>query len=249
MSSFLIMKIKKSIKFFSIDIDGCLNSGKNDALNLKKLEEIREFFFSGRYSFTLCTGRGVEYAQAYSQIMGCNNPIVCENGGIIYYPSTNDFKLNTFINKRELKKLKKLSKMIDKILVEKYTGYKKEIGKITMLSLNPPRNIEISDFFEYISSFIEKKFPNFCITRSQSAVDISPKGIDKNEGLKIVLKELGINYENVCAIGDSIGDIPVLKRVAFPTCPNNADESVKNICKYIASKKFEEGVMEILSLF
>lgn len=243
------MEIKKSIKFFSIDIDGCLNSGKNEALNLKKLDEIREFFFSKRYSFTLCTGRGIEYAQAYSQIMGCNNPIVCENGGVIYYPSTNDFKLNLSINKWDFKKLEKLSNMIDKTLTEKYTGYKKEIGKITMLSLNPPTNIEISDFFEYISSFIGKRFPDFYVTRSQSAVDISPRGIDKNEGLKIVLRELSIDYENVCAIGDSIGDIPVLKKVAFPACPDNADESVKNICKYVASKKFEEGVLEILSLF
>jgi HAD superfamily hydrolase (TIGR01484 family) len=240
-----------TIKFFSIDIDGCLNSLKNKTPNIKKLNKIRNFFIlkKDRFSFTLCTGRGTQYGRTYARILECPNPVVCENGGVLYYPLIDVYEFHPFFLQRKLKSFSELETELTEFLKKTYPGYKKEKGKKSIISLNPPNGTEIFQFFDSISSFVMKNFNMFSITRSQSAVDISLKNIDKNEGLQVVLNELHLKYSEVCGIGDSINDLSILTKVAFPTCPKNADDQVKEICKYVASKNYEEGTLEILSLF
>jgi HAD superfamily hydrolase (TIGR01484 family) len=237
------------INFFLIDIDGCLNNGRNKKPNNVKLGKIKNLFASKKdlFSFTLCTGRGTGYAKLYAQTLGCTNPVVCENGGLIYYPSKDDIIVNPFITPQDIKNLKELDKALKNNLSEIYPSYKKENKKKTMISLNPPDNQNLSEFFDHISLFIKNYHDAFSITRSSSAVDISPKNINKNKGAELLLKEVNIDYQNVCGIGDSLNDISVLQKVGFPACPNNAESSIKEICKYVASKKYEDGVLEIIS--
>ena len=49
------------------------------------------------------------------------------------------------------------------------------------------------------------------VTHSASAVDITPKGIDKFSGLQFLLEKLQLYPEDVAAIGDTKGDISFLK--------------------------------------
>lgn len=86
----------------------------------------------------------------------------------------------------------------------------------------------------------------------------------KNEGVRNRLKDLGIkdiflgahkkieqfeeyisshsiSPEQVLYMGDDIPDIPVLKKVALPSCPQDAVQEVKALSKYISHKKGGEG--------
>jgi 3-deoxy-D-manno-octulosonate 8-phosphate phosphatase KdsC-like HAD superfamily phosphatase len=53
-------------------------------------------------------------------------------------------------------------------------------------------------------------------------------------------------YPKRGGVGDSPGDIPLLRRVGYSACPGNADPSVKKIVNLIATKDFSDGVLEIL---
>lgn len=50
---------------------------------------------------------------------------------------------------------------------------------------------------------------------------------NKLEALREILSQTGLNAENVCYVGDSKHDIPVMKLVKFSVCPSNAIAEVK----------------------
>ena len=86
----------------------------------------------------------------------------------------------------------------------------------------------------------------------------------KNEGVRMRLKNLGIKdiflgaqnkiqpyqelleYYNIppkqiLYMGDDLPDIPVMKLVGLPCCPNDAASEVQRIAKYISDRKGGEG--------
>lgn len=59
----------------------------------------------------------------------------------------------------------------------------------------------------------------------------------KEEPLKDYLSRYEIKPENVLYMGDDMPDIPPMKLVALPTCPQNAIPEVKEVVKYISHRK------------
>lgn len=47
----------------------------------------------------------------------------------------------------------------------------------------------------------------------------------------------GISADEVLYMGDDLPDYPVMKRVGVPTCPADAVEEIKSLCKYISDRK------------
>jgi len=68
---------------------------------------------------------------------------------------------------------------------------------------------------------------------------IGPK--KKIEILDAWLSELNLDYSDVAYIGDDINDIPILEKVLFSACPNNAVQECKNIVKYICKNNGGNG--------
>ena len=84
------------------------------------------------------------------------------------------------------------------------------------------------------------------ITYSQSAVDITPKGINKGEGLEFLLKITGIKKENILGIGDSKGDLPILKEVGYKAGPSNSTNDIRPFLDYVSPFPDTLGVIDIL---
>lgn len=55
--------------------------------------------------------------------------------------------------------------------------------------------------------------------------------------------EQGIKADEVLYMGDDLPDYPVMKRVGIATCPSDAVEEIKSLCKYISDKKGGEGAV------
>ncbi|MCF8331898.1 MAG: HAD hydrolase-like protein, partial [Bacteroidales bacterium] len=60
---------------------------------------------------------------------------------------------------------------------------------------------------------------------------------NKKECLLEFMSEKSIIPENVLYMGDDIPDIPAMKEVILPCCPDDAVEEVKSICHYISDNK------------
>lgn len=66
---------------------------------------------------------------------------------------------------------------------------------------------------------------------------------DKMAVLESLKNKYGFDYSEIAYIGDDINDMPVLKRVGFSFCPNDAVDDVKKICIAIAKEKGGNGVV------
>tara|TARA_B100000902_G_C27317843_1_gene922453 strand:+ start:407 stop:2653 length:2247 start_codon:yes stop_codon:yes gene_type:complete len=65
----------------------------------------------------------------------------------------------------------------------------------------------------------------------------------KLEIMNTWLDEYGFSYQEVAYIGDDLPDIPVLKKVGFSACPNDAVEEVKQVSQYICKNKGGDGAV------
>lgn len=63
----------------------------------------------------------------------------------------------------------------------------------------------------------------------------------KDEPLKRFMEMYGIAPENILYMGDDIPDIPPLRQIGLPACPQNAVPEVKALCKYVSHVKGGEG--------
>jgi len=66
---------------------------------------------------------------------------------------------------------------------------------------------------------------------------------DKIAVLESLKNKYGFDYSEIAYIGDDVNDIPVLERVGFSYCPNDAVDDVKKICTAIAKEKGGNGVI------
>ena len=63
----------------------------------------------------------------------------------------------------------------------------------------------------------------------------------KGDPLVEYMDVYGISPENILYMGDDMPDIPPMRMVALPTCPQNAIHEVKAVCKYISHKNGGDG--------
>ncbi len=77
--------------------------------------------------------------------------------------------------------------------------------------------------------------------RGLGVTDIYLGAHNKIEQLDEYLDVYGINTKNVLYMGDDIPDLPVMKLVGLPCCPQDAAPEIKEISTYISHKKGGKG--------
>ena len=61
-----------------------------------------------------------------------------------------------------------------------------------------------------------------------------------------LIKKYNLKKNEIVYMGDDIPDIPVMKKIGVPCCPNDAVPDVKQISIYISKKMADKVVLEIL---
>lgn len=72
-------------------------------------------------------------------------------------------------------------------------------------------------------------------------IDIYLGAHQKVDQLKEYMGTYDIKAENVLYMGDDIPDLPVMKIVGLPTCPQDAVAEIKEISKYVSFKNGGKG--------
>lgn len=57
------------------------------------------------------------------------------------------------------------------------------------------------------------------------------------------LVENGLKFDEAAFMGDDLVDVPLLSEVALPCAPAQAEECVRNICKFVSERKGGEGAI------
>ena len=82
---------------------------------------------------------------------------------------------------------------------------------------------------------IRKRFNEFGI------YDIYLGAFNKMDAYKDLMDNYSLNPEEILYVGDDIPDIPVMKKIGVPCCPNDAVPDVKQISIYISKKNGGQG--------
>lgn len=80
-------------------------------------------------------------------------------------------------------------------------------------------------------------------------LELVPQGIDKALSLAVLLKGIGVEREEVIAIGDGYNDLTMIKFAGVGIAMGNAQEPVKKAADYITLTNDEDGVAEALEHF
>ena len=72
------------------------------------------------------------------------------------------------------------------------------------------------------------------------------KGVNKAQGLDLMLKRWNLGHDDLIAFGDGGNDIEMLTHAKYGYAMENGDPKVKAIADYIAPANNEAGVLQVL---
>jgi len=244
---------KNKISLIVCDIEGCISPGKGRPLDLAPLAQIEKHNQLAQKGeaipLVLCSGRPQAFIEAFAQMLAVTLPCICENGAFLYDMGKDKFIRHPHITNEHIQNLKKLKNLLE-CEVQSKVPHKIEPGKEICLSLNPitePKyySPKIKELFEQVSRYVDPDL--FFITHSASAVDITPKGIDKAAGLHFLSEIMDIPIKEMLGIGDTAGDLPFLRIAGCSAAPSNATEVVCREVNYVSSQPHAYGVFDIIS--
>lgn len=73
-------------------------------------------------------------------------------------------------------------------------------------------------------------------------IDIIPKGVSKGSSVQVLAEKMGIDKEEVMAIGDSGNDVEMLDYATYSVAMGNSETFVKQRASYVTATNNEEGV-------
>jgi len=268
------MNIKDKQIYIFIDIDGCLvKAGLETEVEKMSLEEwisfnekevliFRDLTVSLRkqnIKIGLSTGRNLEFSKKIIDYFfgGKIDESIIEGGLFIYNNLKNEYRLSEVVNTKSFELLKNNRDIIIDFGIK--NGGILEEGKILTISFNAPLKNGKRDtdnfkniFLNYLDNDLKN---NLIITNSATAVDITPKGVDKKMTIEKMIGSDGV----ICYIGDGKNDETVMrsKKTFFNIAPANSHEDIKKLVMeenkdrmgYLAKEKELKGVIEGLNVF
>jgi|TARA_B100002003_G_scaffold235193_1_gene249865 hypothetical protein len=104
-----------------------------------------------------------------------------------------------------------------------------------------------------LCSDIHRSFPQTfeTITVPQLGTDnwyceISLANITKWHGLSKLASLFGIGPANICAVGDQLNDLPMLKEVGHGVAMGNGDEALHAHAKFVCGNHDEDGILDVV---
>ncbi|MBA2285644.1 MAG: HAD family phosphatase [Ktedonobacteraceae bacterium] len=248
---------RKKIQVIISDIEGCLNLNEH-TYDLEALSWIRMANQLAREDnpipyITVCSGRQHAFVEAITQIIAGRLPAIFENGCGLYFPNRGlyeEYAWHPLLSQPDV--LSQFKQVKQKVTEEVITSNqaRRVPGKEIMLSLHPIPPIEVEKMYSDVTEILAKYQLGAFVTRSASAVDLTPIGIDKAAGVRWLVDTLAgvlpVELSTIAGVGDSAGDMPFLSIVGFSTAPANASEAVKNLVTYCSSWADGRGVVDII---
>lgn len=251
-------------KYIFCDLDGTLldDQRKISSENIQAIEQAKE----AKVTFAPCTGRlpycFIDYIKPlkFTDYISTNGAIVVHDNKSIQTISMYKNDALKIINYAKENALNTRVFTLDYLYILNNTDAmwqyekQKEVDFEELLKvLEKKEVIKIGFVLDKNNTKVAEDIANMNLDveitySSDIFLEINSKGVDKGMGIKKYCEKLNINVDEVIGIGDNGNDIPMLKAVGFPCCPNNAIDEVKKICKYISPyTNSESAIADIIN--
>ena len=258
-------------KFIAIDIDGTLLN--DEKVLLEETKKDLQFACEKGVIVCICTGRGYPAAKPYIDQIGLNIPLILYNGSRVRMSHNSTILFNQVIDQKVAKALYDLINehngtccfwKDDTLYFNKNDEYAIYYENLT--KIKPNFIIEASDelftninkfiwfgdseWLEKVQSEILKDFMGVDYFKSQpKLLEIVPPNVNKGETLKYLSQSMGIDRDEVIAIGDEENDISMIMYAGIGVAMGNAKESVKQVANHITTTNNQNGVGEVIKKF
>lgn len=261
------------LRLIVLDIEGVLTPAKADsAWNLPGLERLRWQLERVQTPVILCSGRQTSFGEALIGLLNLRYalsgdvarqlaerfgplkrwPCIFEGGCIFFDPVVRKAFPNPELAERSdaLRVFNDVRRVAHEIC--KATGAAIEPGKEFALSLNPPfvgtdERLPIDEFEALVAERLAAYREVVEISRSASAVDITPRGVSKASAVRLLLDAAGLDPAEVLGVDDSAAGAAWLREVGWSATPRNGSASLN--VDYRSHLEEVEGVVDIVPRF
>lgn len=230
-----------------LDIDGCLSRGKYAPFDIAALKQLEASVKASPTEVVLCTGRSLSYIEALSQFFRPGRYAVTDHGALVYDYLSDEYIFSPLMSPAVQEKISQLRQYLQKHKDAFPTRWKMSHGKLASVSLVAEEGKDAFALREVVEAHLSVE--GFELLCSGRALDIVPAGINKWAGITFFLSLTGLAPEQLAAVGDSHGDLPMLTRADFAACPANADKAVQAVCDYVSPQAEIYGVSDIFTRF
>ncbi|RAP21097.1 hypothetical protein C2W64_03625 [Brevibacillus laterosporus] len=153
----------------------------------------------------------------------------------------------------------------DDIVAETITAYTQKESEITGMHIK-----EVDSFNQAITrpvvkvlmvdeptklAIVEKKLQKqlegkLSVMRSKPFfLEFTEAGVDKGTSLHQLIKQVGIEQEEVIAIGDSYNDLAMITFAGLGVAMGNAPDDIKEVANYVTDTNMNHGVAKVVETF
>lgn len=93
-----------------------------------------------------------------------------------------------------------------------------------------------------------KELDLYATSSNEKVIEIMEKNVNKFNGISEIGSFLGINRNEIAAIGDQDNDIPMLENSILSFAIGNSIEKVKEVCDYTVSTNENFGLVEAINI-
>ena len=263
----------ENIRLVVSDIDGTLLASDNE-LHPRTLSSIHQIIQNQRLIFTLATGRSFPLTRPFFKLLDIRSPIIF-SGGAIFDPirhtvisnhQIEEGTMSTLIRFAEERGLGLIAHTSDcmlcimddddwgRITQIEWTKGKRTDHARRVENINVDRDGAIIrvDFFSekqpltaaYIQ--VNHAFPKLHAVQMTRSIELTPIGVNKGSALKLLANILGINMQEIMAIGDSLNDMALLEEAGVSVAMGTAPEALKVVADIIVPSSDDGGFADAL---
>ncbi len=224
-------------RYLAVDVDGTLTD-KDGIISHQVVEALEELRKKG-YKVLLVSGNAYPILHALVYYLPVMRYVIAENGGIVGYGD----RYVVLGREEDGAKIRRIVKEeLANMLVESWQNK----YRIIDLAFFPAEDVGIETAIDAARKVLDPK--GFRVISSGWAIHIHPKSVNKGVGLKEACSRLGIDPNEVIAIGDSETDEPMFSVVGYSVALGNAPTTLKEKADLVTRNGFYEGFLEAINI-
>ncbi len=254
-------------KLLVSDMDATLLNSRH--MVSERNREAIEYFISEGGRFTVATGRMVPAVRAYFAQMSINAPALLHNGAKIYDFEKDEALFEKFIEEPRKNAIRRVHDELPEIGLEVYADERvyiyrecSETDRFKTRSYDVTYSLpdeiwhrpwikalligdrELLDKYEPI--YRRDYDSGYCVRSGSMYLDVVANGVSKGKALTELAGRLGIDRENIYAVGDNMNDVDMLMAAGNSFAVENAEEAVKTAADRIVPSCENSAVAYII---
>ncbi|WP_412988327.1 Cof-type HAD-IIB family hydrolase [Pediococcus siamensis] len=122
----------------------------------------------------------------------------------------------------------------------------KEDKIMKVITMNPDKHVLHQVHDEVMAAFDDQLNASYS---SGMYAEFNHLGTDKGTATLELAASLGIQKDEIIALGDNSNDLPMLRKVGMPVVVSNGTDEAKSLAKYITQDNYRAGVAEAIHKF